>query len=123
MRTSNHSTRSTRSALAITASALLTIGIAIGGATAANAAESAPSVRAGDTTAKVGGGLWQYGVTSWFVGTVYSNYHHATKYHTATACDGALLKTCTQVAAAANKWAKASKPASPSGNTASWNTY
>lgn len=75
------------------------------------------------TTKSIGGGLWQYGRDGAPFGTSWSNYHHATKYHSATACDGAIFQTCKQVTAAKNKWAKSSTPASPWGNTAWWNTY
>jgi lactococcin 972 family bacteriocin len=72
-----------------------------------------------DTTTNAGGGLWQYGVS----GNVFSYYHHATKGHTATACDGRdPFKTCKQVAAVKNNWARAATNAGPRGNTAYWNT-
>ncbi|MBN9182302.1 lactococcin 972 family bacteriocin [Microbacterium sp.] len=75
------------------------------------------------TTKKVGGGLWQYGRDGFPFGNSWSNYHHPTKYHSATACDGAIFVTCKQVVKAKNVWAKASVPASPAFNTAYWNTY
>ena len=43
----------------------------------------AVSASASSTTVSAGGGLWQYGVES----NVFSYYQHATKSHTATACE------------------------------------
>jgi lactococcin 972 family bacteriocin len=80
------------------------------------------AANASSTSTNAGGGLWQYGVESGLVGKVYSNYHHASKNHTATACDGSLSHHCKQVAAVKGAWAKASTNKSNSGNTAYWNT-
>jgi lactococcin 972 family bacteriocin len=79
-----------------------------------------PAVAASATTASVGGGFWSYGVTS---STVYSNYHHPSRYHTATACNGSLGSPCLQVAAAAGAWANSSLPKSIVSNSAYWATY
>jgi lactococcin 972 family bacteriocin len=93
-------------AVIATASAALLVGVP---ATAASAATSA-----------VGGGLWDHGVNS----RVYSKYHHASKYHSATACNGGLLNQCAKSVAVKNKWASASLPRNiGGGNTAFWNTY
>ncbi|MDN3478801.1 lactococcin 972 family bacteriocin [Curtobacterium sp. APC 4022] len=98
--------RFTKLATIAAASAVLIVGIP---ATAASAATSA-----------VGGGLWDHGVNS----KVYSKYHHASKYHSATACNGGLLNQCAKSVAAKNKWASASLPRNlGGGNTAFWNTY
>lgn len=71
------------------------------------------------TSESQGGGLFQYGVEG---GTVYSNYHHARYYHTATACNNGMIDKCRQVAAAKNQWAKASIASSwLGGNTSWWN--
>ncbi|WP_345761903.1 lactococcin 972 family bacteriocin [Diaminobutyricibacter sp. McL0608] len=80
------------------------------------------AANASTTSTNAGGGLWQYGVDSGLVGKVFSNYHHATKNHTATACDGSLAHTCKQAAAIKGAWAKASTNKSNGGNTAFWNT-
>ena len=80
------------------------------------------AANASATSTNAGGGLWQYGVETGLVGHVYSNYHHATKNHTATACDGSISHTCKQAAAIKNAWAKASTNKSNGGNTAYWNT-
>ncbi len=104
---------------------------ALGLAPAAASAATTPAATIGhvasvivpQTTKNVGGGLWQYGRDGAPFGTSWSNYHHATKYHSATACNGALFQTCKQVTAAKNVWAKASVTASLFGNTAYWNTY
>lgn len=77
-----------------------------------------PATAALATTVSVGGGLWSYGV-SW--PNVYSNYHHGSLYHSATACSSS--SDCVQVAAAAGAWANASKYQSCCYNTAYWNTY
>ena len=95
---------------------LVAAALAVAPAAAATAAVT------GTNATNAGGGMWQYGITGTLSGTVYSNYHHATKYHTATACDGALFKTCKQSAAAAGSWAKAATVKSNGGNTAFWNT-
>lgn len=81
-----------------------------------------PVVAAAATTEYVGGGLWQYGTTS---SEVYSNYHHASLYHSSTACNNGLLgDTCDQDVAEAGAWSEASIAKSWSGgNTAFWNTY
>ena len=81
-----------------------------------------PAVAAAATTVTVGGGLWQYGTTS---SDVYSNYHHASLYHSSTACnDGVLGDTCDQDVAAAGAWSYALISKSwLGGNTAYWNTY
>ena len=71
-------------------------------------------------TVQAGGGLWSYGVTT---DVVYSNYHHPSLYHTATACNGGWFDQCRQAAAAAGAWANASSARSLTGNTAYWNTY
>lgn len=76
-------------------------------------------VKSKASTESVGGGLWQFGVES----TVFSYYHHATKSHTATACNGSSFgQKCSQVAAVKNSWANATITKTPSGNTAFWNT-
>ena len=92
----------------------------IAAAALAVALTAIPTVAASaTTTVNAGGGLWQYGVD----GNVFSNYHHETKSHTATACDNGYLKTCKQVAAVRGQWARASTSASwNGGNTAFWNT-
>ena len=78
-----------------------------------------PVTAAQATTEKVGGGVWTYGVSG---GIVSSDYHHPTKYHTATACNNGLIDKCQQVSAAPDAWARASKTASwAGGNTAFWN--
>lgn len=69
------------------------------------------------TSESRGGGLFQYGVQS---GIVYANYHHATYYHTATACNDSLINKCKQVAAAKNAWAKSTIAASWFGGNTSW---
>lgn len=75
---------------------------------------------AGTTTKKVGGGLWEYGVES----VVFSHYHHAKKYHSATACDGGIVMHCSKKSAAPGSWAKASTGKTYlGGNTAYWDTY
>jgi lactococcin 972 family bacteriocin len=80
-----------------------------------------PATAASAGTAAVGGGLWDHGVGG---GKVYSKYHHATKYHSATACNGGLLNQCSKAVAAKGKWANASLPRNiGGGNTAYWNTY
>jgi lactococcin 972 family bacteriocin len=81
-----------------------------------------PVAAAAATTVSVGGGLWQYGVTS---SQVYSNYHHASLYHSSTACNRAVLgDRCRQAVAAAGAWSYASIAKSwDGGNTAYWNTY
>lgn len=92
----------------------LAIGLAVVPVTAANAALTSQSA---------GGGLWQWGIQS---GQVVSNYHHATRYHTATACDDRVFQTCIQKAAAANAWAKASTSAGSSfgaTNKSYWNAF
>jgi len=78
----------------------------------------APVAAAGATTVAVGGGLWTYGV-DWQ--NVFSNYHHSTKYHSATACSSSW--DCRQVSAAPGAWANASKYRSIADNSAYWNTY
>ncbi|WP_350224770.1 lactococcin 972 family bacteriocin [Leifsonia sp. fls2-241-R2A-40a] len=77
-----------------------------------------PVSSASATTVNAGGGLWQYGSDS----NVYSYYHHATKNHTATACNGGIVDRCRQVAAVKNQWARATQVRSLRGNTAYWNT-
>ncbi|MBX3098325.1 MAG: lactococcin 972 family bacteriocin [Salinibacterium sp.] len=73
------------------------------------------------TTVNVGGGLWSYGTT---IDTVYSNYHHGSLYHSATACHSGWVDRCHQASASAGAWANASNAKSPwGGNTAYWNTY
>ena len=80
-----------------------------------------PVTAAGATTEYVGGGLWTYGTT---LDTVYSNYHHQTKYHTATACHGGFFDQCRQAAATPGAWANAVHAKTwIGGNTAYWNTY
>lgn len=77
--------------------------------------------QAGTTVKKAGGGLWEYGVENI---QVFSNYHHAKKYHSATACDGSIIRHCAKKSAAPGKWAKAAKGATyVGGNTAYWDTY
>lgn len=78
----------------------------------------APAGAALATTVSVGGGLWTYGV-SW--PNVYSNYHHGSKYHSATACSSSWQ--CVQASAAPGAWANASKYQSLNQNTSYWNTY
>ncbi|SEI15557.1 MULTISPECIES: lactococcin 972 family bacteriocin [unclassified Leifsonia] len=86
---------------------------------ASASAASQSVVKMGTTTQNAGGGLWQYGVES----TTFSYYHHATKNHTATACNGASFgQTCSQAAAVKNAWARASISKTPQRNTAYWNT-
>jgi lactococcin 972 family bacteriocin len=122
--------RTRRAALALAgglALGALVLGPALG-ASAATAHGAAPAVLTAGrilpaTTQSVGGGLWQYGRDGAPFGTSWSHYHHATKYHSATACNGAIFQTCKQVTAAKNVWAKASVAASIFGNTAYWNTY
>lgn len=91
------------------------------GAALALAAVALPTTAASATGAVVGGGNWNYGVQS---GKVYSNYYHASKYHSATACNGALFDKCHAAYANAKIWANASNGSSPlGGNTAYWNKY
>ena len=78
----------------------------------------APAAGAMATTVAVGGGLWTYGV-NWQ--NVYWNYHHASRYHSATACSSDW--DCVQSSAAPGAWANASKYRSINQNTAYWNTY
>lgn len=81
---------------------------------------AAPAVAASAESVTVGGGYWSYGVTS---SQVYSNYHHAYKYHTATACNGDIFTPCLQAAAVPGDWANASKNKNYfGGNTAYWST-
>jgi lactococcin 972 family bacteriocin len=78
------------------------------------------AAEAGTTTKKAGGGLWEYGVNS----VVFSNYHHAKKYHSATACDNAMFNQCSKKSAAPGSWARATHAKSYlGGNTAYWDTY
>ena len=78
------------------------------------------AAEAGTTTKKIGGGLWEYGVES----VVFSYYHHAKLYHSATACDGAIFQTCKKKSAAPGAWAKTSTSKTfIGGNTAYWDTY
>ncbi|MGN7798392.1 lactococcin 972 family bacteriocin [Leifsonia sp. 22587] len=97
--------------------------LGIGVAAAVIALVPATVASAGSTTVNAGGGLWQYGTegTNGF-GTTFSYYTHATKNHTATACDGRLPRNCKQVAAVKNQWARASLTSSYGGNAAYWNT-
>jgi len=78
----------------------------------------APAAAAMATTVPAGGGLWSYGV-AW--PNVYSNYHHPTRYHSATACSSSY--SCVQAAAAGGSWANASKYQSLADNSAYWNVY
>ena len=81
-----------------------------------------PVAMAGATTESVGGGLWQYGTTS---SDVYSNYHHASLYHSSTACNnGVAGDICHQDVREAGAWSYATIGKSwLGGNTAYWNTY
>jgi lactococcin 972 family bacteriocin len=92
-------------------SSVLALGLAVVPVGAANAL----------TSQNAGGGLWQWGIQS---GQVISNYHHATRNHTATACDDRVFQTCIQKAASPNSWAKASTSAGSAPgatNKAYWN--
>ncbi len=80
------------------------------------------AANASSAVTNAGGGVWEYGVETGLVGHVYSNYHHATKGHTATACDGSLAHTCKRIVAVKGYWAKASTNKSNGGNTPFWNT-
>ncbi len=91
-------------------------------AAAAMVALPVTAANASSTSTNAGGGLWQYGVEAGLVGHVYSNYHHSSKNHTATACDGSIAHTCKQAAAIKGAWAKAATNKSNGGNTAFWNT-
>ncbi len=91
------------------------------GAALATAAVLMPVTAANATGAVVGGGNWNYGVQG---GKVTSNYYHATKYHSATACNAGKFDACHAAYANGKVWANATKAASIfGGNTAYWNTY
>ena len=92
----------------------------VGTAAAVAALVLLPVAAAAADTVQVGGGLWSYGVT---IDNVYSNYHHPSRYHTATACNGGWVDQCRQAAASAGAWANATSARSITGNTAYWNTY
>ncbi|MBN9238409.1 MAG: hypothetical protein BGO97_01900 [Micrococcales bacterium 70-64] len=80
-----------------------------------------PVAAAQATSESVGGGFWTYGTNST---EVYSNYHHPSLYHTATACNAGVYDKCHQVAAEPGAWARASNALSwLGGNRAYWNTY
>jgi len=80
-----------------------------------------PATAANATTKKAGGGLWDYGVSG---GQVYSKYHHDSKYHSATACNGGLFNDCVKAVAEKGKWANAHETANiGGGNTTFWDTY
>jgi lactococcin 972 family bacteriocin len=81
---------------------------------------AAPATAASAATSSVGGGLWDHGAGGLHV---YSHYHHGSKYHSATACDGTPFHVCTKAVAAKGKWANADRAGSWSGNTAYWATY
>ena len=93
----------------------------VGTAAAVAALVLLPVAAAAADVVYVGGGLWSYGVTA---ATVYSNYHHPSRYHSATACNAGAFDQCHQSAAAAGAWASAVNAKSLfGGNTAYWNTY
>ncbi len=99
---------------------LVTVGIIAAVLGVAPVTSASAVVATGDNAATVGGGTWQYGTNS---SSVYSNYHHPTKSHTATACDGSIFKGCTQAVAVKNSFARASHAKTfIGGNTAFWNT-
>lgn len=67
------------------------------------------------------GGFWDYGKSG---GNVYSNYHHQTKYHSATACDYSLGAPCLRVTREPGAWAYAAVPDRWFGvDDAFWATY
>lgn len=89
------------------------------GAALALVAVPAGSASATLKSERAGGGLFQYGVEN---GKVYSNFHHRTRYHTATACNSGWVNPCKQVAASKDRWAKSTVPSSwDGGNKAYWN--
>lgn len=92
----------------VAAAGLLSFGLVLGGAAAANAAVS------------VGGGEWDYG-TDW--NTVYSKYNHFSKSHSATACNG--MGICAYSEKRPSVWANAVIGKVPfSGNTSAyWNAW
>ena len=75
-------------------------------------------------TQSVGGGVWDYGVQS---GKAHSYYHHATKYHSATICNGkagGVGVLCTKSVAEAGAWARATRNAAiGTADSAYWSTY
>jgi lactococcin 972 family bacteriocin len=100
---------------------LLAAGLGLAPVSAASASPDVKTAAAtGSNSTNAGGGLWQYGTDS---SIVFSYYHHGSKNHTATACDGSMIKTCKQVAAVPNQWARATTGKTIlGGNTAFWNT-
>jgi lactococcin 972 family bacteriocin len=67
------------------------------------------------------GGFWDYGKQG---GEIYSNYHHGSKYHSATACDYDLFNPCQRVMSAPGGWAYAHVPDRWFGvDDAFWATY
>lgn len=96
------------------------VALTVAPVSAASAVAPKTVAASGDNALTVGGGTWQYGTTS---ASVYSNYHHPTKSHTATACDGSIFQGCTQAVAVKGNWARASRTKTfIGGNTAFWNT-
>lgn len=82
----------------------------------------APLAAEAQTTKKVGGGTWTYGVFEpASTAFVFSEYKHASKHHRATACSRNNNCVQTDFLKPGTK-ARAEKVASMSGNTAFWAT-
>lgn len=97
---------------ALLATASVAAFIAVGPVSAASAANHVQSA---------GGGTWQWGDES---GQAYSNYHHGSKTHSATVCDGSYTNSCMQNVQIKGVWARAYKPdLFMNIETAYWNTY
>ncbi|RWZ58483.1 hypothetical protein ELQ92_14365 [Labedella populi] len=71
--------------------------------------------------------VWVSSLRSWCVGPVGSattTGREKPKYHSATACDGSIIRHCAKKSAGPGKWARASTSATYiGGNTAYWDTY
>lgn len=82
----------------------------------------APLAAEAQTTKKVGGGTWTYGVYEpASTAFVFSEYRHSSKYHRATACSK--NNSCVRTDyLKPGKTARAEKVASMSGNEAFWAT-
>ncbi|RKS10277.1 lactococcin 972 family bacteriocin [Nocardiopsis sp. Huas11] len=92
----------------VSVAVLLASGLAVGTAGVAAA-----------TTSYVGGGTWQHGVTGLpGAGTTYSNYHHGSVCHGATAVG----QTTKRVSAGAGAWANTSVPRAIGNNQSYWRT-
>ncbi|MBB4071681.1 lactococcin 972 family bacteriocin [Canibacter oris] len=88
------------------ATVLLAAGIIFAGTGTAGAAISA------------GGGSWDYGVDYWSMKT-WSNYYHATKVHSSTACNA--NRCVSSGPTPKDRWSYASLRATWGGNTSYWN--